>query len=153
MSDFSHLESLAVKKDSTAEYEFFEIETKPTLICRCTLDNNGYQSAIRAKRDEITRNVRKRTKGKKERQRINDRILELLREPDREAFPGNVIIGWTTNKDAKGKEVTYSDENCADFLKALPDWLFDNLRLYCYDAQSFVDLPMDEDEEAAFAEN
>lgn len=153
MSDFSHLQSLAVKKDATAEYEFFEIETKPLLIVRCTVDNNEYQAEIRAKRDEITRNVRKRSKGKRARQRINDRIIELLREPDRDAFPGAVIVGWTSNKDVNGEEVEYSDESCADFLKELPDYLFDNLRLYCYDAENFIDQPMSDEEEDDLAGN
>ena len=152
-TDFSHLEQLQVKKDNTSEYEIFEIETAPVLIVRCTVDNNEYQAAIRGKREEITRSLKQKKKQKRARSRINDRIFELLRKPDRETYPGAVIVGWTTNKDASGKEVKYSDEACKDFLDALPDWLFDGIRIYCLDAQNFIDASMSEEEEEEHAGN
>lgn len=151
--DFSHLQELVVKKENTAEYELFEIDTNPVLIVRCIADNDDYQSKIRAKREQITRELRAKRKKKLARTRINDQIFDLLRGPDREAYPGAVVIGWNSNKDAKGKEVSYSDEACADFLRALPDWLFDGIRLFCLDAQNFITQSMSEEEEDSLAEN
>ena len=153
MSDFSHLDKLQVRKENTAEYEMFEIETAPNLIVRCTSDNQEYQTGIRAKRQEIQRQINKSKGKKRARTRAGDRIFELLRGPDRETYPGTVVIGWTTNKDAEGNEVEYSDEACEDFLKALPDWLFDGLRVFCIDANNFMDIPMSADDEEDLAGN
>ncbi len=152
-TDFSHLDQLQVTKENTAEYEMYEIDTAPVLIVRCIADNNEYQSAIRGKREEITRKLRKERKVKRARARVSDRIFELLRGPDRATYPGTVVIGWKTNKDANGKEVKYSDEACTDFLKALPDWLFDGVRIFCLDANNFTDVPLSEDDEDELAVN
>lgn len=152
-TDFSHLDLLQVNKENTAEYEIYEIETAPTLIVRCTADNNEYQAKIRGMREQITRKLNSKKKQQRKRSRITDQIFDLLRNPDREAYPGMVVVGWTTNKDANGEEVEYSDEACTDFLKALPDWLFDGIRMFCIDAQNFIKVQMSADDEEEISGN
>lgn len=146
MSDFSHLQGLEVP-EAEHEFELYEIESCPVLHVVCTVGNDDYENQIRAKRTEIERKHRKNLK-KKGRRRAQTALLELMREPDRDAYPGTVVVGWKTNTDVNGDEVEYSDEDCHTFLHALPDWLFDRIRLYCMDPQNFINQPMtDEDEE------
>ena len=149
-TDFSHLQQLEVSQpteEEPHEYDLYEIDTNPVLFVRCTQSYAPYENAIRAKRADIERKFRQQRKGKG-RKRATDALLELMREPDRDAYPGTIVYGWKTNLDANGKEVKYSDAACRDFLRALPDWLFDRIRLYCMDPQNFTEVPLtDEDEE------
>lgn len=155
MSDFSHLQKLQVQDgDTPHEFELYEIESKPLLHVRCTNGYAPYENSIRAQRDRIERDLKRRQKGKKKGRRRNDQaLLELMRAPDREVYPGTIVYGWTTNTDADGNEVEYTDEDCAKFLAALPDWLFDRIRLYCMDPQNFVDQPMTPDDEEELTGN
>ncbi len=154
MSDFSHLQALEVTEDdSPHEFELYEIDTAPVLYVRCTQSYAPYENRIRARRSEIERKHRKAKKGKG-RKRANDALLDLMRSPDREAYPGTIVYGWKTNKDANGIEVEYSEDTCRQFLNALPDWLFDRIRLYCMEPQNFVDTgEPDEEEEEELAGN
>lgn len=157
--DFSHLHKLSARADKVVPYELFELEGAPTLNVKCAQDNKGYLNRIRARRSDIEKKVRKiQSKQKKSRRlRPVDIINELMRPVDVECFPIAIIDGWDENiVDTKGKTVDFSEENCTEFLRVLPNHIFDALRLFVADPNNFLeidDVVADDDEKADIAGN
>lgn len=158
MAKYSHLEKLQVS-GKTQRFHFDELleadehmENPPVLLIKCAANNTDYELRINERRAKLIRDHNKRNKGKG-RKLGQDRLLQLLREPDREAYPGTILVGWEKNTDENGKEVAYSEEEAKLWLKALPDWLFDRLRIYCLDPANFTNIRMDEQEEDELAGN
>lgn len=135
MVDFSHLQSLEVTNDRTAEYTFHNIEVNgksPTLIVAPAGEaNKPYFNALLKRAGRTARQV---SAGK-----INAGMIGENRDEERELFPAYVVRGWKDMLDADGSEVEFTRENCTDFIKALPDWLFDDLRTFCGKPENFVD--------------
>lgn len=153
MADYSHLKKMEVQKDATVEFEFYELDTSPVLLVKCTVGNDEYQKRIRAEREPLERKLKKKTKSGRKRQNLNTDLMKLLREPDRRHYPGSVVVGWSTNKDANGDEVEYSDDECEQFLAALPDYLFDRLRYFVIEPKHFTDMGMSPEDEDDLAGN
>lgn len=157
--DFSHLDKLVASTDKIIEYELFEIVGGPLLSLCCAQDNEEYLNKIRARRSQIERQVREmQAKQKKSRRlRPTDIIRELMRPVDTECYPGTIVKNWDKNVvDATGKKVPYTDENCAEFLKRLPNHIFDPLREFVSDPNNFIDLadvPTGPDEMEAVGKN
>lgn len=132
MADFSHLRKLHVGGAQTAEYELVELEGAPVLIGVFAGETNApYYNAL-IKRS--SRNHRRFKAGK-----LGSKELQENRDHDRELFPTHVLKDWRGVVDSKGKGVKFSAANCAEFLKALPDYLFDDVRNFFATPQSFVD--------------
>lgn len=141
--DFSHLDELVAPTDKTVEYELFEIRGAPLLSICCAQDNEDYLNKIRARRSQIERQVREmQAKQKKSRRlRPTDIIRELMRPVDTECYPGTIIKNWDENLVEKnGTKVPYTDDNCVEFLKRLPNHIFDPLREFVSDPNNFLDL-------------
>lgn len=69
------------------------------------------------------------------------------RADDRELYPTYVVTGWGGIPGSDGVAVPFSPENCADFVRALPDWLFDRVRQHASSPTNFlsIDDPTPED--------
>ena len=133
-ADFSHLKKLAVDQKKVIDYELMELEGDPApklLGVFAGETNSGYYNAL-IKRS--SRNAR-RFRAKK----LTTKELKQHRDEDRELFPQYVITGWENVKDAAGKVVKFNEANCLEFLTALPDWLFDDVRGFYANPESFVD--------------
>lgn len=65
--------------------------------------------------------------------------LDEARDADRKLFVAHVLAGWKDMFDGKGKKVPYNKQNAEQFIKALPDWLFDRIRVFCNEITNFVD--------------
>jgi hypothetical protein len=135
MTDFSHLKVLEVK-NKTAEYTIYQIAGEPVLIVKpATEANKGYfNSVLRRSR----RNLHAVKAGS-----ISQKMIKENRAEDRELYPKHIVNGWKTMKDSKGKDVPFSPEAAHDFLEALPDWLFDEIRAFCGASQNFSGEPID----------
>lgn len=59
------------------------------------------------------------------------------REEDRELYAKFVVKGWANVFDDTGKESPFTEGNCHDFLRCLPDDIFDDLRRFCQSPDSF----------------
>lgn len=139
-ADFSHLRKLSVDKAKTIEYEIVELEGNPVLYGVFAGETNrGYYNEL-IKRS--TRNAR-RFRAKK----LSTKELKQHRDEDRELFPVHVLTGWSGVTDARGQPVEFSQSNCESFLDALPDWIFDDVRGFFSNPQSFVDEEMIEDDD------
>jgi len=134
MTDFSHLKNLDVK-DKTARYTIHQIAGTPVLIIKpATEANKPYFNAVLKK---SRRNVRALKAGA-----INQVMIAENREQDRDLFPKFVVTGWEDLSDAKGKPVEFNRENCEAFLRALPDWIFDEVRDFAGNSVNFTeDMP------------
>ena len=121
---FEHLKNLEVITDARINYELPEIPGTPTLVLlSATSDNKAYFNAML----RSAKNSKPGHKGKRM-SATDPAVTRMAREADRKDYPGNVIVDWNGVVDSDGNEVPFSEENCADFLSALPDWLFDNIR-------------------------
>lgn len=80
---------------------------------------------------------------------INASLMNENRDDDRRLYPLHIIVGWGYIKDdgeevvgfmpdADGAKTPFTKENCHDFVAALPNWLFDDVRQYCGNSVNFV---------------
>jgi len=69
------------------------------------------------------------------------RNADLDRNEDRELYPLHVVVGWGGIEDTGGNPVPWSTAECAKFLAALPDWVFDRLRIFAMRPERFVTTP------------
>lgn len=67
-------------------------------------------------------------------------LFDTRRDLARKQFPGPVIVGWdkSTIIDDAGNEVEFTEEVCAEFLKAIPDDFMDKLIEYCTTPANFI---------------
>jgi hypothetical protein len=128
--DFSHLKKLDIT-DRTADYLLHQIAGESVLVLKPAAEvNKPYFNAVLRKSRKNMRAVRSGV--------VNQAMIAENREQDRELFPKYVVVGWKNVRDSKGEIVEFNKENCDDFLRALPDWLFDEIRNFAADITNFV---------------
>lgn len=66
-------------------------------------------------------------------------VLSKNRDEDRVLYSEYVVKGWEGIVDAQNKLVPFSNEDCVEFLKALPDWLFDRIRNHASAPENYVE--------------
>ena len=128
MTDFSYLKKLEVT-GKTADYTIYQISGEPTLIMKPATEANKpfFNSVLR----RSNRNLRAVKGG------INSKMIKENREEDRELYPKHIISGWKDVIDSKGKTVEFSEKDCADFIIAIPDWIFDDIRAFAGESSNF----------------
>lgn len=132
MTDFSHLEKYRADQDLTKEYPLTELEGNYILIVKQANDSNKqYMSEVLRRSGEGRGQRRKKIK-------IDADYLDKLRDMDREVYPKYIVVGWKGVQDSDGQEVAFSSKGCAEFLEALPDWIFNPLREFCTDPENFI---------------
>ncbi len=74
-------------------------------------------------------------------------LLDGNLDNDRDLFPKHVVVGWEGVCDAEDNPVTFSQEACAEFLKALPTWIMVKLSGFVSVPTNFLpeELPSDAD--------
>lgn len=136
MTDFSHMKALDVSADKVREYTFHQITVNgrsPVLtVAPATEANKPYFNALLKRAGKTSRALRVGA--------VNSGMIEENREEDKELYPRTIVKGWHDVLDADGAEVKFSREECAQFLSALPNWVFDDFRNYCGDPANFADL-------------
>ena len=140
MTDFSNIQRQGNGASKTARYTFYEVKSEPWLeVVPATERNKPYFNALLKSQQRNRRTLRSGS--------ITVDTIRRSRDEDRALYAKHIVKGWGNVQDAKGKAVGFSPDECADFLKALPDWLFDDLRNFASDLQSF-DEEMDDAGEA-----
>lgn len=128
--DFSHLKALDVR-GKTAEFTLYAVANEPFLVLRpATEANKPYFNAVLKRTRKTVRVLKTGT--------ISQAMLDENREEDRELFPKFVVTGWGRVIDRDGNEVAFCEEACAEFLQALPDWLFDEVRNFAGNSANFT---------------
>jgi hypothetical protein len=137
LSKFDHLKKFEVSKDAV-RYDLDQLTGGMYLMVRpATEANKGLLS-------ESLKRVNARPQRAR-RAKVSAEKLEQTRDEDRQLYAKHVVEGWGNVRDSDGKVVEFSKEEVLDFLTALPDWVFDELRAFCTDPNNFLgDLPEDE---------
>lgn len=136
MADFSHFDALAVKAETTTDYQLTQISINgmsPTLKLRPATEANSayFNAALRSS----SRRLRAVQAGG-----VNADMLEEQRRLDKDLFPRHVMVGWKDMTDANGDDVPFTGEAAKDFVHALPDWIFDAVREHAGAPANFVDV-------------
>lgn len=143
MADFGQLKALEITADKTVEYILYQVEGAPTLILASATETNIplFNAAL------------KRAGRAANRAEVNSKTLSTIKDgraQDRELYATYVVKGWRDVVDVNGLEVPFTRDDCHDFLKALPDYMFDDVREYARKPTNFVD---DMPDTEAVAEN
>lgn len=138
---FKNLKQYDISATTSVKYEIIDIEmngkTPFLMVKTATQSNKAYTKAqLKSSNQRIQRAA---AKG------ISLETLDANREDDRKQYPKYIVDGWGNVFDDDGKEVKFTAEHCAEFLEALPDWIFDGVRAFCGSAQNFAD-QVDEDD-------
>lgn len=138
---FEHLKELEIK-DKTVEFPLTHLRNCPKLIVKPATESNApyFNEVLR----RSTKTIRKVSQGKSISITTDD--LAKNREEDRRLFPKYIITDWEGVTDSKGNQVPFSEENCREFLKALPDWIFDQIGIFCRNNSNFVPEVIDQEE-------
>lgn len=130
-SDFSHLAGKQVTRDLRTTLTLYQLAGAPKLHMKpATEANKPYFNAMLRR---TKRSARQLAKGN-----ITAEMIEENREHDRELFPKFVVTGWDDVVDSRKQPVPFSAEACVQFINALPDWIFDDVRNHAGEATSFV---------------
>lgn len=128
--DFSHLKAAELDGERERPYQFRAVEGTPTIWFRPALNEN------KAFLNETIRRSNDRAPGSG-RQQTTDASIELARDEDRQVIASTCATRWDV-KDAKGKDVPFTPENCLAYLRALPNWLVDGLRNWASEPSNWM---------------
>ncbi len=131
---FEHLQVT----DRVARFTFYQLPHEPYLdLVHAGETNKRFFNAL-LKRSR--KNVRRMRAGA-----VDGATLALNRNEDRGLYPKHVVKGWGSKRgpsivvDHDGNEFDFTEPNVYAFLKALPDWLFDDCRLFASEEANFLD--------------
>ena len=140
MADFSQIQKQVGEPSGTIRYTFHEIEGEPWLdLVSATEYNKPYFNDLLKKQRQNRRALRSGN--------VSVNTIKYNRSEDLTLYAKHIIKGWGNVVDSKGKTVTFSKPACSDFLKALPNWIFDDLRNFAADPLSFNMGESDEESE------
>lgn len=131
MTQFAHLKKLDVSGTQTAEFHMHAIDGEPVLVMAPAMESNKpyFNASLKSSR----KNMRSIRNGN-----VSAGMLDETRETDRELYAAHVVKGWKNVTDASGKPVQFTREVCAEFLAALPNWLFDEVREFAGTPANFI---------------
>lgn len=135
--DFSHLKALEQNVDAEVPYKLEQIAGAPTIWFLPGTDAN------KAFMNESLRRANARARSNRRSRRVTPDVVAASRDEDREVIAKCCARRWDV-KDAKGKAVEFSADNCLEFFRALPDWLFDDIRGFVTDPGNFIDASGDD---------
>ncbi len=131
MANFSQLKELEVS-DKTVDYHIYQIEGEAVLkLLPASETTKPYFNALFKK-------SRSRVKAIQS-SKMNVGMVKDNRDEDRGLYSKHIVKGWAGIVDADGKVVPFTEENVFDFLTALPDWIFEDIRNFAADIQNFID--------------
>ncbi len=141
MVDFSHLAKLDVNEASEAEFVFEDIPGEPSIWFKPMTDANpDYLNERVRLAVERAEQANKETKGQRRKRILSADQLEEDRELDRILMARTCAVRWgTAPKDVKGDTPEFNEQNCYDFLKAVPSYMFDPCRGFVSNVYNFVD--------------
>lgn len=137
---------LAVDATRTARFVMHQVAINgktPYLVMRpATEATKAYYNAVLKRAGKSVKQVQAGA--------INAGMLSDNRDDDRRLYPQHIVTDWGYIKedrsevpgmmpDEDGNDTPFSRENCAEFLQALPDWLFDEARQFAGNTLNFVE--------------
>ena len=133
MGKFSYLQKKAVTETAEAEFTLYQLEGEPVLtVAPATEANRDFFNAFLKR----TGNIQRTSSTNKS---LTSRQLKQIRNEDRVLFSKHIVKDWDGIVDDKGKPVEFSYENSREFLDALPDHIFDDLRAFAREPSNFLE--------------
>lgn len=134
--------------DQPVPYTLYQLAGEPKLMLRpATERNKEYHNALLKRNAKLAARFRQRVK-------ITREMLKENREHDKVLYAAHVIVGWEGIEEDDGTQPSFTPDLCRAFLKNLPAWIFDDLRLFAVDPTNFLqDDEPDEDEVEETAKN
>lgn len=135
----------AFEPTDTVRYTFENLPGQPWLSVRTTgRSNRGYLNAL----------LKKNRQGARAANRAPSvAMLDKNRDEDRELFPKHVVTGWGMGEgpmlDVGGAVVEFTQANLGDFFRQIPEFMFDDLRIFCADDMNFIAEQKEDVEETA----
>lgn len=137
MSNFDFSESLP--RNVAVDYPL--VELRGNMVLQVLYAGEANKPYFNALLRENRHNVRKL------RGAVTPKFAEELRARDVELYAQHIVVGWRDVLNKDGQVVEFSQEACADLLRALPTFVFDGLRGFCSTASNFSERELDQDEE------
>lgn len=136
MTNFDHLKQLDIQPDKTAEYTFNMIKGQPTLIVKPATESNRpfFNAMLKKSRKQSKTSLAGA---------VNDVVVKQNRNEDRQLYSQYIVVGWSNVQDSAGNTVEFSSAVCKEWFEALPDNLFDELRVFCGNFMNFIDAEED----------
>lgn len=136
MVNFNNLKALQVDANDTAVLVLHDVKLtdNPVVlhVALATADNKDYFNALMAEGlSGGSRRSRTAATGQNE-------LVSKSMDLDKKLYPEYVIKNWENVVDAKGDSVDFSTEACKDFLTAVPQWVLDDIRLFCTNPLNFT---------------
>lgn len=132
MPDFSQLSKLDVKPTKIVDYEFSQLSGNYVFqVIPATEANKPFFNALLKRARKTNKAVQAGA--------INANMIAQNRDQDRDLYANYIVKGWKNIVDVKGVPVEFTVPNCLEFLQALPDHVFDELRAFCGNLMNFVD--------------
>ncbi len=126
--DFAHCEIA----DRTVRFEMPMVSPEAYLIVRpATSENKQFNAGTL------------RMGGKRQRQVVQQGAMTIADvdadvEEDRVLYPKYVVVGWGGIFNKVGELVPFNLENCRAFIRKLPAYIFNRLRLFCMRPENFL---------------
>jgi len=142
MANFDNLKAFDVKADTAVQYDLNEIQMNgktPFLMVKPATEANKPFARAQLQRS----NKRARSAGGRG---VSLETIEGTRDDDRDLYPRFVIEDWGNVFDMDGLPVPFSVKSCQEFLTALPNWVFDNVRSLCTSPTNFAGHSVEDDE-------
>ncbi len=115
--DFSNLKAAEVDGETERPYRFTVLEGAPTIWFRPALNQNK----------DFLNHTMQMSNERASTRRMTATTVEEAREEDRAVLSASCATRWNV-ADANGAEVEFSADNCLEYFRQLPDWIFDNVR-------------------------
>ena len=136
MGKFGHIEKQKVSDANIVDYPLDQIHGGYVLhLASATAVNKPFYNALLKKSATAGKRAKK--------QKVTAAQTDANRNDDRQLYAKHVISGWTGVEDSDGKPVKFNESDCLEFLQALDDWIFDEIRAFCSDAGNFQEDEID----------
>ncbi len=147
MSRFN-FQRLHVQLDARVWYSIYQVDCPPgaldskgdelkhprLMLSPATKDTPGYWQRVLT---HTGKNARRLRGG-----RVDPAMLEEVQEHDLNLYPRFIVREWEGVFDEEDKPVSFNRDECEGFLRALPDWIFMEIRNFASEPTNF--LPEDE---------
>ena len=136
MVDFTNISRLDVS-GKTSRYTLTQVAPgpnglRPVIIGRPAAQEN------KAYRDIMLTDIGDRMRASAGRLSVTAETLDATRARARQLYPQYVIAGWENVYDAAGNEVPFTGEAAIQFINALPNWIFDEMRQFFEEPANFA---------------
>jgi len=125
---FEHLKRYEIR-DRTAEMTLDVINGSPVLILAPFTEQNR----------PLLAEILRMNKSSARTTLFNEKDIDKTTAYHKELCAKYVLRGWRNVFDSKGASVLFSEEAAAEFLEALPNWLFTQIRLFAMESSNFID--------------